>query len=669
MNKPQFLLFAALVSIYAPQTEARITRVTIASVQSPTFEGATFGDVGAYEKLIGRAFGEVDPIDPRNAGITDIALAPKNARGMVEYSMDVYFLRPVDRKKSNGRLIYEINNRGAKYVLAGAFGSLNSATTGGNDPTTAAHAGNGFLMREGYSIAWSGWDVTVAPGANRLSITVPVAKNPDGTPITGPALEEFLIDNATTLTGPLTYPAASLDKTKAALTVRNHYADAAKPVPAANWEFIDSQNIRLLPAGTAFQTGSLYELTYTARDPLVAGLGFAATRDLGSFLHHETADSDGTPNPLAGSVQYLYTFSVSQPARFLHDFLLLGFNEDEQGRRVIDGIENYIGGATGGFFNYRFAQPGRTHRQHIARWYPELAFPFTNQTTGDPVTNRTAGRLERCQATNTCPRIIEVNSENEYWSKSGSLLHTDTQGNDLNLHKAPGTRIYLLSSVAHVPATGLGICQQPRNPVVPDPALRALLVALDEWVSWDLKPPANQVPRRADGTLVPSLPQEGMGFPQIPGVKYNGLLHTGDLLNFGPSSSQGILTTLPPTVQDAAYPSLVPKTDADGNNIAGVRLPDVAAPVATYTGWGLRSGPAADDGCDASGQQIPFATTQAERTAKGDPRLSLEERYANHDGYVTAVRDAVRKLLREGLLLRPDALDYIRTAAASNVLR
>jgi hypothetical protein len=648
---------------------ARITRVTITSVQSPTFEGASFGNVGQYEKLVGRAFGEVDPNDPRNAVITDIGLAPLNANGMVEYSMDIYLLLPVDKSKGNGKLFYEINNRGSKLALSGTFGSINSGSSGGNDPTKAADAGNGFLMHEGYAIAWSGWDVTVPSTSNLLTITVPIATNPDGTSIIGPAVEEFAIDNSTTITGVLTYAAATLDKTQAILTVRHHYSDLPTPIPASGWEYIDAKTIRLLPAGTPFQLGTLYEFTYPAKDPLVAGLGFAATRDFAAFLHWQATDDDGTPNPLAGAVQFVYTFSVSQPTRFLHDFLFLGFNEDEQGRRVVDAMENYTGGGNGGFFNYRFAQPGRTHRQHINRWYPELQFPFTNQIISDPVTGQTDGRLRSCQATHTCPEIFEVNSENEYWAKAGSLLHTDASGNDLNLHAAPDTRIYLLSSVTHVPATGAGICQQPRNPALPDPVLRALLVALDEWVSWGIAPPPSRVPRRSDGTLVPSLPQESVGFPHIPGIKYNGLIHTGDLYNFGSSFNQGVLTAVPPNIQNSVYPALVPRTDPDGNDIAGIRVPEIAAPLATYTGWALRAGPAADDGCDAYGQQIAFAKTQAERLATGDPRLSLEERYQNHDGYAKAVRSAVAKLLRERLLLLEDAEQSTAAAEASNVLR
>jgi hypothetical protein len=642
---------------------ARITKIQITRVESPTFEGTSFGSVGQYEKLVGRAFGEVDPTDPRNAVITDIEFAPKNARGMVEYSVDVYILKPVDTSKGNHRVFFDVNNRGDIRAIR-----LFNDSASGNDPTTAADAGNGFLMLEGYTIVLSGWDATVAPGGSRYTITVPVAKNPDGSSIVGPALEEFVIDNAATMTSALTYPAATLDKVQASLTVRVHYTDPPVPLPATEWGYVSSAGkaIRLLPVGTPFQQGRLYEFTYPAKDPLVAGLGFAALRDLTAFLHHAATDDDGTLNPLAGDVQQVYSFGSSQPTRFIHDFLYLGFNEDEQSRPVFDGNLNWIGGGSGGFFNYRFAQPARTHRQHIGRWYPELQFPFANQVIFDPVTGQTDGRLARCRATNTCPKIFEVNSENEYWVKGGSLLHTDTLGNDLA--DPPNVWFYFLSSLPHAAATGPGICAQPRNPLVPNPVLRALLVALDESVSSGKEPPASSLPRRSDGTLVTSLPQALVGFPDIPGVTYNGLMSTGDLFNFGPSYDDGILTILPPLFLGSVYPVYVPTTDADGNDVAGIRLPDISVPLATYSGWNLRAAAfSGDDLCDASGQKIDFAQTRAERLVTGDSRLSIEERYPNHGKYVSAVAKSAKRLHQQGFLLDKDVEAYVEAAAGSSI--
>jgi hypothetical protein len=232
----------------------------------------------------------------------------------------------------------------------------------------------------------------------------------------------LVIDNSTTMAGTLTYRTATLDKSQASLTLRVRYTDPSMPIPADGWEYVNDRTIRLLPAGTPFQQGRLYEFTYQAKDPIIAGLGFAATRDLATFLRHAATDDAGAPNPLAGDVQFVYSYSFSQPARFLRDFLYLGFNEGERGHPVFDGMLNWVGGASGGFFNYRFAQPGRTHRQHVGRLYPERQFPFANQVTFDPVAGKTDGRLRRCLVTGTCPKIFEVNSKNEYWVKGASLL-------------------------------------------------------------------------------------------------------------------------------------------------------------------------------------------------------------------------------------------------------
>ena len=679
-------LFVSVAVLGAPLlAEAHITRIDVTRVESPAFGGTPFGEAGPYEKVVGRAFGEVDPRDPRNAVIVDINLAPRNARGMVEYSTDIYILRPVDASKGNHRVFFEINNRGNNF----SFGLLNNAPAAVvNDPTTVVDAGNGFLMRQGYTIVLGGWDAGVAPGGGRQTIAVPIARNLDGSSIVGPAIEELVVDNTTTMTGILTYAAATLDKFQASLTVRVHYADAPTPIPATGWEYVNASTIRLLPAGTPFQQGTLYEFTYPARDPIVAGLGFAATRDLASYLRRAPLHGAGNSNPLAGDAQFVYSFCFSQPCRFLHDFLDMGFNEDERGERVFDGMLNWVGGGSGGFFNYRFAQPGRTHRQHIGRRYPERQFPFANQVLFDPITGKTDGRLKACRATGTCPKIFEVNSANEDWVKAGSLLHTDTLGNDLR--DPPNVRFYLFSSLPHsagIGPTGPGICQQPRNPVVANPGLRALLVALDEWVSEGKQPPASRVPLRANGTLVASLPQtdenedrghhrprrdrhhqDNVGFPDIPGVTYNGLMTTGDLFDYGPFFDDGVLTILPPVLVGSPYPAFVPRTDADGNDVAGVRLPEVAVPLATLTGWGLRAAAfGGDDLCDAAGQQIDFHQTKLERLAAGDPRLSIEERYLTHWRYVKEVTHAARRLGRERLLLDEDVQRYIEQAKASGI--
>jgi hypothetical protein len=670
------LAIAAGAALSAPLAEARVTRIEITSVESPTFEGTAFGAVGAYEKLRGKAHGEVDPADPQNALIADIELAPRNAGGKVEYSMDIYILKPLDLGKGNGKLFMEVNNRGGK--LYGAF----NGSSGGNNPTTAAHAGDAFIMNQGYSLAWNGWDISAAPGADRLTITVPVATNPDGSTITGPSYEYIVFDNAITLTSTLAYAAATVDKSQARLTVKQHLTDPAVEIPASGWDYTSSAGTAIKLTTGAFQQSAIYEFTYVAKNPWVAGLGLAATRDFVSFLRHAAADDHGNPNPLAGHAQTTEAFTISQPARYMNDFINLGFNEDEDGRRVFDGVLNWLGGGNGVAINTRFAQTARTERNRQNHRYPEAPFPFAWPTLTDPFTGKTAGRGERCAASGTCPKVMETNSSNEYWVKTGSLLHSDPTGKDLP-RDPENVRFYLLSGVEHTvagaPPRSAGICQQFRNSTNPNPALRALFIALDEWVTRGVRPPKSEVvgPGKAVHSIplsdgIGHVPQDALGWPNIPGVTYSGLITVRHLFDFGPRFEDGIMDVNPPDFSGPVYPSYVSKVDHDGNEVAGIRLPDVAAPIATTTGWGLRAaafGGGPLDGCEASGQWIPFETTKAARLARGDPRKSLEERYKDHEGYVKEVAKEARKLERRRLLLPADVQRYIDAAAASDVLR
>jgi hypothetical protein len=674
---------AAAVLGFVSIGEARVTQINITAVESPTFSGASFGTVGQYERIEGTFTGEVDPKNPLNADIVDIGLAPKNAHGKVSYSADFQILRPIDLSKGNHRVIFELPNRGRTNIL----GILNDSQTA-NDTTKSGNPGNGFVMNQGYTIVEGGWDISAAHGSNLFTVTFPIAKHKDGSTITGPATEEFVIDATADpatrpASEPLTYPAATADKSKAFLTVRENYADKPIMLDASAWDYTDSSLTAVkLTSGNFGDSGSfgptaLYEFTYIAKDPVVAGLGFASLRDLATFLREAKADDNGVNNPLAGDVRHIYTFCSSQPCRTTRDFLLFGFNQPEAASDknffrhevVFDSILNWKGGGSGIFMNYRFAQPGRTHRQHIARWTPEIQFPFADLAIFDRVTGKYGGRLDRCRVSHTCPKIFEANSANEYWAKAGSVLTTDGQRRDLPLDETPNVRYYLFSSFPHGAGTAAGICQQPQNPLAPNQLLRALLLDLDDWVSTGHEPPPNSVPRLADETLVPALPQSGMGFPNIPAVVYNGVHHTGDLWDFGPRFDDGILSILPPKSLGTPYQIYVPKTDSDGNDIAGIRTPDVSVPVATYTGWALRAEttPQLADGCDASGQRLPFAKTKTARMASGDPRLSLEERYKDHATYVNLVTAAAQKLKNERLLLDTDAQGYIAAAQAAAV--
>jgi hypothetical protein len=686
------LAVAAALGLSAQFAEARITSISIdcsrsqsptfcaAPNNSPTFGGTSFGAVGQYEKLRGTATGELDPLDPQNAVITDIELAPRIG-GKVQYSMDIFILKPINLNQGNHKLFVEVNNRGNKL-----FADFNRSS-GGNNPTTVAHAGDAFLMHQGYSLAWNGWDISAAPGGDRLTISVPVATNPGGATITGPSYEYIVFDNATTMQSTLAYAAATLDKSQATLTKRQHLTDPATPIVASGWEYTSAAGtaIRLLPLGTPFEQSAIYEFTYIAKNPLVAGLGLAATRDFVSFLRHAAADDFGNPNPLAGHVQHTEAFTISQPARYMNDFQTLGFNEDEAGGRVFDGVLNWLGGGSGVAINFRFAQTARTERNRQNHRYPEANFPFAWPNLTDPFTGKTAGRGVRCAASGTCPKVMESNSSNEYWVKTGSLLHTHPTGKDLP-RDPENVRFYLLSGVEHTvagaPPRSAGNCQQFRNSTNPNPALRALFVALDQWVTGNVAPPKSEVPGPGKAVYsiplsngVGFIPQEKLGFPNIPGVTYTGVITVRHLFDFGPRFDDGIMDTNPPDFSGPVYPSFVSKVDHDGNEVAGIRLPDVAAPIATTTGWGLRAaafggGPAGGnmDGCESSGQWIPFANTKAERLAAGDPRPSLEERYKDHDGYAKEVAKEARKLEQRRLLLPADVQRYIDEAQASNVL-
>lgn len=689
-----------LAALAAPAT-AQITKIVINSTlsQSPTFADRSFGSVGQYEKLVGTVYGELDPYDPRNSIITDIDLAPRNARGLVEYSANFFILKPIDMSKSNHRLIYEINNRGSKLILSylNQFGTTAAINVENNPGPYAADAGNGWLMNQGYTIAWSGWDGILSTANYNMVLSPPVAINTDGTAIVGPVLEEFEIDNTTTIIpspttatqsgGSLAYPAADItDMTTPFLTVRKLYSDT--PVLVTNWQYVNSTTIELTPSGkTPFTQGRLYEFTYNATSPVVEGIGFAAVRDFVSFLARASADHG---NPLAGDIHYVYSFGISQSARYMRDFVKFGFNEDLGGRRVFEGVDNYVaGGSSGVALNYRFAQPGMTEFQHTDRWYPEGFFPFAWEITHDPITGKTDGRLRSCRKTDTCPKIIESYTETEYWRKTASLGTTDPTGT-YDLEDPPEVRFYQFSSLPHGAASGLGICAQPRNPIVAGAGLRALLVALDGWVTEGKEPPESRVPRLKNGTLVPSMPQSGVGFPSIPassylgsatpsaGVLYNGVTTIADLWNFGPLFDEGICTVVPPQLVGTTtptqtsgpyiYPSYVPKDDSDGIDIAGIHLPDVAAPIATYTGWGTQ-GPAFayPDGCDSSGQMLAFAPTLEDRKASGDPRPSIQERYPTHQAYVDAVTRAAYQLKHQRLLLDEDVQQYISAAEASTI--
>jgi hypothetical protein len=675
---------AALVLGGVAPAHARITRIEITRVESPTFGGASFGNVGTYDKLVGRAFGEVDPRDAQNAGIQDVQLAPRNARGWVEYSMDVYVLTPHDPARGNATIFYDAVNRGNKVVL----GLFNFGAAGGNEPTSA---GDGFLQSQGYTVVWSGWQADVAAGNGRMTLSVPVAHRPDGSEITGRVRGEYIVTAATstqnlssgTFTGltHTSYETVSLDTRDAVLTMRVKETDARVAIPATDWAFADCTTTPFpgVPSATqiclrnGFDTNHIYELLYTAKNPTVLGLGFAATRDLIAFLRHAQRDDAGTANPLGGRIRTALAHGTSQAGRFLRTFVLLGFNRDEHGDAVFDGMNPHLASQLLPM-NVRFGQPGRAYGQHEDHLYPTAQPPFSYGDSVDVIGRDVGGILDACRRTRTCPRIIHTVSSTEYWQGRMSLDTTDVHGR-FDLHQPGDVRLFHFAGTQHVPAAvaATGICQQLSNPNLYQQGLRALLVALRGWVVDGTDPPESRIPTLRSGTLVET-GQRAIGWPDIPGVTYSGIVDGLRLLDYGRGfdvdRESGIVEEPPRTAGRAAYRVLVPRVNSDGNEVAGLRGVGLEVPLGTYAGWNLRrAGFAEGEECGLTGSFVPFARTRADRTASGDPRPSLEERYGDHAGYVAAVRAAAARLVAARLLLQADADALIAQADASSVLR
>ena len=672
-------LLATSALCAASAAQARITKIQILN-SGVAFGGYSFPGVGQYEFITGIAFGEVNPSNPQNAIITDIQLADRNPNHNVPYQHNFYILKPLDLSKGNHKMMYEPPNRGGK-----TYQTLNNTPTGTNDPqalTDPAALADSFLWTRGYTTVWSGWENNLGALTGLTATAIlPVAFGPGHSVITGPGYE-YIVTGAATFA--LAYPAASGNQgpPNAVLTHRVHLDDPAQVVPTTGWAYTDSTNtaIKLVdPANpnVTFVNNDIYEFSYIAMNPTVNGLGLAAIRDFNSFLRYSMRDDFNTPNPLAGDVQRIYTETSSQPARTLNDFVHLGFNEDENHKQVFDGMMQWIGAGDGLNMNYRWSQTKRTERNRQEELYLEGLYPFANVRTFDPISNTSDWRYKRCEDTHTCPLATEFYSANEFWVKAGSLMSTDPMGR-FDLPDHPFTRLYLLSSKQHGGAgnpTQKGLCQQFANPLDSAPVQRAMWTNLDEWSTRGIDPPDSEVPLLRDGTLVPPLPQSGVGFPHIPNVTYTGLKTTRYRFFYGPNFYQTFIPTINPPVitppiednpaNGPIYPSYVPKTDSDGNDIAGIRLPELTVPLATYTGWGLRSGVWANDGCEATGQYIPFAKSAADRQASGDPRPSVEERYSSYAQYRNKVIQAVDKLVRSRFLICDDTQDIVTRLIAA----
>ncbi|MFO1160793.1 MAG: alpha/beta hydrolase domain-containing protein [Reyranellaceae bacterium] len=609
----------------------------------PLADGASFGTVGAYERVIGKAKGEVDPTTPGNRGIALIDKAPRNARGMVEYTTDIFILRPKDPAKGNGRILYEVNNRGRKML----FGNIADGPQGVNDPKTMADVGNGFPLRRGYTIVWSGWDPD-APRANMgLGLTAPVATD-GGKPIVQKVRDEFVSGTrgGALEAFKLSCEAASLEQPRARLTVRERAGDEPRELPLNQWSFVDARSIKLRD-GTKPKPGWLYDFHYEAKNPKVQALGFAATRDVVSWLRYDEAALAVTGGP----IRHALAIGFSQAGRYLRNHVSEGFNRDEQGRKVFDGIHSHIAGVGRIFFNMPFSQPARTGTQHEDHHFPENEFPFSTAAQSDPLTGK-KGSLLRGDGSD--PLLIETNTSTEYWQKGASLLHTDPLGT-ADVVLPDNSRVYMIAGTQHGGRAGAttdaGPNVNPRNPHNPMPAVRALLMALDDWVVSGKAPPPSRVPTLAAGTLVEA---DKTGFPAVPGAAVvrvtNQVAPPGDWVE--------------PAAPAKAYRTLVCKVDADGNEVGGIRLPDIAVPLATYTGWNEYKAPyPTGELADRDGSCLPFAVDKAARQASGDPRPSIAERYKSGADYQAKVEAVVASLLKDRLLLPEDADSYRARAA------
>jgi len=624
-----------------------------------------------HEKISGKAYGELDPADPKNAVITDIQLAPRNERGKVEYVATFSLVKPKDMAMASGVLVYTVVNRGN---------------------------GNAAPHPDGHVTLVSGWQGDVVPTAENQTIRVPVARNRDGSSITGPLLLRFtnLKGNTTALMiprgQPSPYPPASLDTAKASLISATSESEATGTktghvkIPSADWAFADCTTTPFpgkpdpsrICMKNGFDPALLYELQYTVKDPLVLGIGLAATRDLGSFFRYEKQDASGTANPVAGRITHAISEGSSQSGTFLKLSLLLGFNQDERGRIVWDGMNPHIS-ARFTDLNRRFAFPGGLV------WPYELGHegPVWWTKWEDTARQRPAASLlDRCLATNTCPKIAETFGAAEVWGlrQSFTLVGTTAKA---DIPIPANVRRYYFAGVSHgggpggfaVATNPVPSCALSSNPAPVGPMRTALLKGLAAWVTKDTPMPASKYPSIADGTLVANT-TAAMGFPTIPGKPSpEGLQHALINYDLGPhfryNDQSGVVAKLP--VVKSTLPQLVVRVDADGNEVAGIRSPLLMAPLGTYTGWnvttsGVYKGQLCIGGSPIGGF-IPFAKTKADRVASGDPRLSLEERYTDHDGYVKAVKTASDQLVRDGYLLRDDAAAMVAQAEHSDVLK
>ena len=683
-------LAVALVGLVAaPGSSARVVQLVVEQ-RSSYLGGASWGNAGPYEMLRGTAFLVADPRNPHDAVIVDLENAPRNAAGLVEFSTPFLILKPVDMQRSNHKIFYAVNNRGNNLE------GLLTATTAGQVSGTDA----GYAMTQGYVVVDAGWEGDVVPTATKLVANLPRARMPDGDPITGPMRYEYSDRASGTFTtnlegtpGFLSYQAADTDTDSATFTVADSEYGPKTRISPTRWAFgkCPTGEASLVPDDVdlcyfdGFDNTKIYELIYQAKNPIVMGLGFATTRDIASFLRYELRDDAGNPNPVGPGIRRAYAAGGSQTGGYLRDYIYLGFNEDETGRKVFDGIIPWIAGTDRVFINVRFADPNTYSEQDRQHNYLQSSYPpFTYAVTTDPISGIHDGILKRPR---TDPLVMQVDSESEFWQLHGSLNVVDGLGKPVAI--PDNARLYFVGNTAHAfisgsflfPTAGTAaLCSNPTpGSGINWETLRATLRNIDRWAEASghqrgddaegFEPPKSNYPSVLDGTLV-TLNEAAAAFPAIPNVSFPTVYDTYQLLEFGPRfGPQGGVLTVEPPLNGPSYAIRLPQTDAIGIHLAGVHQIESRVPLGTSTGWNIRSpahhGP---NLCVLTGSYFPFAATKAERLLSGDPRPSLQETYVNHDGFVNAVKAAARELVRERFLLEADADADVDAAEASNVL-
>jgi hypothetical protein len=637
------LVFAALAAVSA---FGAVTRIEVTE-RADVLNGKMFGATGTYELMVGKVYFAVDPTLAANRIITDIDKAPRNGNGLVEFSSDLYVLKPRDPSKGNGAVLYEVSNRGRKGML----GMFNRGT-GSLDPRTPEDLGDGFLMEQGYTLVWLGWqfDPPQDPGLMRLYTAV--AKG-----ITGTVRSEFIPETKTTVMpladrNHIPYPVADPDDPKLTLTVRDKPEVKGSGIPRERWKFEDRSRI-IMAAG--FEPGKIYEIVYKSQDAPLVGLGPTAVRDLISHFKNGSGESVMVLGDQRRFIKRAYAFGVSQSGRFLRTFLYYGFNADEKERKVFDGMMIHVAGAGRGSFNHRFAQPSRDGHPFLNTFYPTDIFPYTDLEETDPETGLSGGILARAIKGNVVPKVFYTNSSYEYWGRAASLIHTTIDGKgDAPLPAT--TRIYLMAGGQHGPAGFPPSRNHTQNLANPNDfkwAMRALLMAMDRWVKDGVEPPASLYPRINSDTLVPL---GALQFPKIPGVAVPTHMQKGYRVDYGLEFQTAGIVSIDPPVIGKAFPMFVPQVDRDGNETSGIRMPAIQAPLGTYTGWNLRSEDigSPDELNSMIGSFIPFAKTKEDREKSGDPRPSIAERYASREEYLKRYEAAARDLAKSGYLLEGD---------------